>query len=73
VKYLEEQRSTLDENRATVESLRQKAELFAHRTQSHPDGSSEFDDIAWMAREMNVGDDEVEIAFLHEKNARSAS
>ncbi len=65
VKYLEEQRSTLDENRATVESLRQKAELFAHRTQSHPDGGSEFDDIAWMAREMNVGDDEVEIAFLH--------
>ena len=73
VKYLEEQRSTLDENRATVESLRQKAELFAHRTQSHPDGGSEFDDIAWMAREMNVGDDEIEIAFLHEKNARSAS
>jgi len=73
LKRLKEQRSTLDENRATVESLRQKAELFAHRTQSHPDGSSEFDDIAWMAREMNVGDDEVEIAFLHEKSARSAS
>ncbi len=72
-KYLEEQRATLDENRGTLESLRQKAELFAHRAPSHPDGGSEFDDIAWMAGEMTVGDDEVEIAFLREKNARSAS
>ena len=29
-KYLEEQRAMLDENRATLEGLRQKAELFAH-------------------------------------------
>jgi phage shock protein A len=72
-KYLVEQRATLDENRATVESLRQKAELFAHRIPSNSDSDSEFDDIAWMAREMNVGDDEVEIAFLREKNARSSS
>ena len=71
-KYLEEQRATLDENRATVESLRQKAELFAQRVPSNPDGGSEFDDIAWMAREMNVGDDEGEIAFLSEKKARSS-
>ena len=71
-KYLKEQRTTLDENRATLESLRQKAELFAQRTPSHPDGGSEFDDIAWMARDMTVGDDEVEIAFLREKNARRA-
>ena len=72
-KYLEAQRATLDENRATLDSLQQKAELFAHRAPSHPDCGSEFDDIAWMAREMNVGDDEVEIAFLHEKNARASS
>jgi phage shock protein A len=72
-KYLKEQRAKIDENRATLESLRQKAELFAHRAPSHSDGGSEFDDIAWMAREMAVGDDEVEIAFLREKNARSSS
>ena len=72
-KYLEEQRATLDENRATLESLRQKAELFAQRAPSQPDGGSEFDDIAWMARELKVGEDEVEIAFLREKNARSSS
>ena len=70
-RYLNEQRSTLDENRSTLESLRQKAELFAKRSPVVSDGSSEFDDIAWMAREMHVGDDEVEIAFLREKDARA--
>jgi len=71
-KYLEEQRASLDENLATLDSLRQKADLFAQRAPSHAD-SSEFDDIAWMARELNVGDDEVEIAFLREKSSRGAS
>lgn len=72
-KYLEEQQATLDQNRATLESLRQKAELFSKRSPSRNDGVSEFDDIGWMAREMNVSDDEVEIAFLREKGARSSS
>ena len=71
--YLEGQRSLLEENRATLEGLRQKAELFANRTPAHTEGSSEFDDIAWMAQEMTVGDDEVEIEFLREKSARGAS
>ena len=72
-KYLDRQRVTLGENRATLDGLRQKAELFAQRAPAHPDGASEFDDIGWMAREMTVGDDEVEIAWLREKNRRSAS
>ncbi len=72
-KYLAEQRTMLDENRATLEGLRQKAELFAQRMPTHQDGASEFDDIAWMAREMTVGDEEVEIAYLREKSLRSAS
>ena len=72
-KYLVSQRTVLEENRATLEGLRQKAELFAHRMPKHPDGVSEFDDIAWMAREMTVGDEEVEVAFLREKSARSPS
>jgi phage shock protein A len=71
-KYLEEQRASINENRATLDSLRQKAELFAQRAPANAD-SSEFDDIAWMARELNVGDDEVEIAFLREKSSRGAS
>jgi phage shock protein A len=72
-KYLSEQRATLEENRSTLEGLRQKAELFAQRSPVTSDGVSEFDDIAWMAREMHVGDDEVEIAFLREQDARAAS
>jgi phage shock protein A len=72
-KYLGEQRATLEDNRSTLGSLRQKADLFAQKTPLTPDGASEFDDIAWMAREMHVGDDEVEIAFLREQDARAAS
>ena len=72
-KYLAEQETTFGQNSATLESLRQKAELFAQRAPAHADGSSEFDDIGWMTREMVVGDDEVEIAYLREKSLRSAS
>lgn len=70
-KYLSEQRTLLDENRTTLEGLRQKAELFAHRAPA--DCGSEFDDIGWMARELRITDDEVEIAYLREKDARSRS
>ncbi len=70
-KYLSEQRAMLDDNRATLESLRQKAELFAQRIPANSE--SEFDDIAWMAQELRVSDDEVEVAFLREKSARSQS
>ena len=49
-KYLDEQRARLDENQATLESFRQKAELFAQRTPAQSDGASKFDDITWMAR-----------------------
>lgn len=71
--YLDEQRAMLDENQAALESLRQKAELFTKRTPAHCSGDSEFDDVSWMARELTVGDDEVEIAYLREKSVRSAS
>ena len=67
------QQKVLDENSATLESMRQKAELFAQRASVKPETSSEFDDVAWMSREMNVDDNEVEIAFLREKDLRSAS
>jgi len=71
--YLDEQRTRLEENQATLEGLRQKAELFSQRTPRHAEGDSAFDDIAWMAREMIVGDDEIEIEYLREKSLRSAS
>jgi phage shock protein A len=72
-RFLDEQQKMLDENTATLESLRQKAELFAQRASLKTNASSEFDDVAWMAREMTVDDNEVEIAFLREKDLRSAS
>lgn len=71
--YLDEQRTALDENRATLDGLRQKAELFAQRAPSPANGASQIGESAWMARELNVSDDDVEIAFLREKGARSAS
>ena len=71
-RFLGEQRKLLEDNRATLEGLRQKAELFAQTAPVH-NGASEFDDVAWMAREMTVGDDEVEIAFLREKSRRETT
>lgn len=72
-KYLDAQADLISNNRATLDGLRQKAELFASRIPTHQEPASAFDDIGWMTREMTVGDDEVEIAFLREKSARSAS
>jgi len=71
--YLDEQRATVQENASTLESLRQKADLIAQRTPAGSDPGSEFDDVAWMARELSVSDDEIEIAYLREKSLRSAS
>lgn len=72
-KYLADQGAMLDENRTTLDSLKQKAELFAQRAPVPPGGRPEYDGGAWMAREMAVGDDEVEVAFLREKSLRGAS
>ena len=71
-RYLEEQRKLLNENRSTLESLRQKAELISHRPTTS-DSGSDFDDIGWMSRELCISDDEIEIAYLREKAQRSAS
>lgn len=72
-KSLNEQRATLDENRSRLECLQQKADLFALRSPMRKDSHADNADIAWSGREMNVCDDEVEIAFLREKNLRGES
>ena len=71
-RFLDEQRKQLADNQATLESMRQKAELFVHAV---PDdaNSSQFDDTSLLARELQVADDDVEIAFLREKAARNPS
>ncbi len=72
-KYLDSQQAMWNENRATLESLRQKAELFAQRTPTPDRDEPDFGDLAWTVKELSVGDDEVEIAYLHEKSVRSTS
>jgi phage shock protein A len=72
-KSLGDQRALLEQNNTTLESLRQKADLFSQRVLPRDDGHSDVDDIAWMSRELSVGDDEVEIAYLRERSQRSAS
>jgi phage shock protein A len=72
-KQLTAEHALFDENSSTLDGLRQKAELFARRAPASRCGSSEFDDVAWMARELSVSDEEIEIAFLREQDARSAS
>ena len=71
-RFLSEQGRLLEENRSTLDSLKQKAELVSH-TRSVQGGSSDYDDIAWMSREFRIADDEVEIALLREKASRGAA
>lgn len=71
-RFLEQQQKLLDENRATLDSLRQKAELIVSCATADEPGCV-FDDVAHLTRELRVGDDEVEIAFLREKTGRSKS
>jgi len=66
-KTLGEAHRQFEERRATLESLRQKADVFARS-----DNRQSPDDVDWPARELVVGDDEVEVAFLREQQARRA-
>ena len=69
-RFLTGQRKLRDENHATLDALRQKAELVVGRASPDDDGAGRAD-LARLARETRVGEDEVEIAFLREKAARS--
>lgn len=70
--FLTKQKASLDDNRATLEGLKQKAEILAQRS-PNDEIDTGFDDAAWLARNSQVNNDEVEVAFLREKNRRSAS
>lgn len=69
---LERERKLLDENRATLEGLRQKAEMFVSQGPTSDCGTA-GSDFARLSAELRVDDEEVEIAFLREKSAREAS
>ncbi|HEX9852632.1 MAG TPA: hypothetical protein VGA68_06440, partial [Woeseiaceae bacterium] len=70
-KFLSEQRAQLEENRAALESLRQKAEIFAQR--SPGEDRSAYGDTPWATQELVVSDSEIEVAFLREQAARRGS
>jgi phage shock protein A len=70
-KFLAEQRAQFEENSATLESLKQKAEIFTKRLPR--DGRSAYGDAQWLAQDLTVSDSEIEVAFLREQNARRAS
>lgn len=67
--YLSDLRKQIDENRNVLESLRQKAEVFAQR----PAVGSNHDASNWRVSELAVSEAEVEVALLREQSARRAS
>lgn len=71
-RYLERQRKLLEENRTSLEDLRQKAELIVA---DGPGGGTPgvLGDFSRNSREWCVAEDEVEVAFLREMAARSRS
>ena len=60
-------RSRLQENRTRLDSMRQKAELLAEDT------ASDSNDDIWSSPDIVVRDEDVEVAFLREKQQRSQS
>jgi phage shock protein A len=67
---LDVERRQADEHRQLLDSLRQKAALFIDRPAAN---AGNLDESEWFPRDLCVSDDEVEIAFLHEKDSRTAS
>jgi phage shock protein A len=55
----------LEENRSQLDSMRQRAELLAE------DREADYPKDGWSGPDISVGDEDVEIAFLREKQKRS--
>ena len=70
-KTLQDQQASLDENRSALEGLRQKAEILMEDNRDGAEGSAEFGD--WRAGEFAVSEDDIEVAFLREKQRRKQS
>lgn len=68
-KALGEQRAALEENRRYLEGMRQKAEILVEEESSRPSGPQERFAIAGGA----VSDDEVEVAYLRERQRRAGT
>jgi phage shock protein A len=60
-------KARLEENRGELENMRQKVELLASESKSEPVSDS------WLDSRVSVRDEDVEVAFLREKQQRSES
>lgn len=70
-KTLDEQQASLDENRGTLESLRQKADVLMEDVRGHSEGHTK--QPSWGTGEFSVSEDDIEVAFLREKQRRKQS
>lgn len=66
---LSEQQKLLAQKRLQLESMRQKAELLGQETPPHT--SVAADTNGWMPGQLAISDDEVEVAWLREKQRRN--
>lgn len=66
-KRLDGTRAEIERQRTALESLQQKASVFA----SQPVVERDHDDVAFLAGELVIGEDELDIAFLKEQEQRS--
>ena len=64
-----QQQKTLEDNRAVLESMRQKAELFNENSVKNS-SRADISDSVWRPQELLVNDAEIEVAFLREKKRR---
>ena len=70
-KTLLERKTALAQNRASLESARQKAELFADSVAQRESAGSLAGDRVWRPDESVVSDNDIEVAFLREKKRRA--
>jgi len=71
VKTLEEQQACLDESRGTLDALKQKADLLMEDSRERSEGYA--DRPVWGGTEYSVSNDDIEVAFLREKQRRKQS
>ncbi len=70
-RQLSQQRSRLVQDRAALETMQQKAAIFCSRTPAN--GESAFDANGRLAPGIALTDDEIDVAFLREQQARRTS
>jgi len=73
LQFVDDQRRLCTEQEGSLEGLRQKSDLFVKKQNFDARSHATFEDPSWIEGLSGVSQEEVEIAFLKEKNARRAS